>query len=90
MKIKIDEHNVYGIYEYGIDVPLNNCPFCGSDQMQVENTGTANYWVECSLCTAQGAVVAADDEEEIIDALSMIIIHTEVFNEAIRLWNARS
>ncbi|RJT37392.1 Lar family restriction alleviation protein [Rahnella woolbedingensis] len=89
MKIKIDGYNAYGIYEDGIDMPLKPCPFCGSDLMQVENTGTACYWVECSLCTAQGAVVAAADEEQIVDTVTMKTIHAEVFNEAIRSWNIR-
>ncbi|MBU9843535.1 hypothetical protein J1784_00435 [Rahnella sp. FRB 231] len=57
--------------------------------MQVESTGTANYWVECSLCTAQGAVVAAENEEDIIDDVTALKIHTAVFNEAVASWNPR-
>lgn len=40
------------IYEPGIDVPLLPCPFCGSSDLEVENTHTPSYTVECA-CGAE-------------------------------------
>lgn len=29
------------------------CPFCGGDNITLNNTWTASYWVECSDCGAE-------------------------------------
>jgi len=32
---------------------LNPCPFCGSIDLEVSNTHTPSYWVECHECDAK-------------------------------------
>ena len=32
---------------------FNPCPFCGGRDIELANTHTAHYWVECKGCEAQ-------------------------------------
>ncbi|RRW89168.1 Lar family restriction alleviation protein [Pandoraea apista] len=35
------------------DAALNPCPFCGGDDLEIINTHTASFWVECVDCNAR-------------------------------------
>lgn len=36
-----------------IDAALNPCPFCGGDDLEIINTHTPSFWVECVDCNAR-------------------------------------
>lgn len=35
------------------EAKLLPCPFCGSDDLEICNTHTPSYWVECHKCGAE-------------------------------------
>ena len=70
---------------------LEPCPFCGSTRVELANTHTPSYWIECRKCSAQahgnmpsgaGGQIATDR-----DALRF---HLRAIRSAVRAWNRRS
>lgn len=39
------------------------CPFCGGTNLELANTWTASYWIECQDCEAQISGVAYEPNE---------------------------
>jgi len=33
---------------------LRGCPFCGSFDLELNNTHTAAYWISCNSCESEG------------------------------------
>jgi len=44
---------VVSITAKDIRVKLLPCPFCGSSDVELANTWTPSYWVECNVCEAR-------------------------------------
>lgn len=59
------------------------CPFCGSEDLELNNTHTACYWVECSQCGAEvsGTAIYSDSDKP--------EDHLEAAKSAISAWNRR-
>ena len=61
---------------------LKPCPFCGSSELELCNTWTALYWIECRNCGAQVDGIAYPNDERPDD-------HQEAKQSAIEFWNTR-
>jgi hypothetical protein len=59
------------------------CPFCGSEEIELKDNGTAKYWVECFRCRARGPGRRYRDSESEKD-------HLLAANSAIEAWNRRA
>ncbi len=35
------------------DIKLKPCPFCGSEELELINTHTPYYWIECVSCCCE-------------------------------------
>lgn len=77
----------HGEYEPDTDPPLAPCPFCGGRDVDVVNTHTPCYWVECRNCGAEkhcpGQELRGKSDAAIRKA------HTAAFIAAIESWNCR-
>jgi Lar family restriction alleviation protein len=71
-------------YEPGVDPPLLPCPFCGGTDMEVENTHTPSYAVECEDCGA-----AIGTPPGLTDGAKTRANHRRAFLAAISAWNTR-
>ena len=62
---------------------VRGCPFCGSRDIELCNTHTAAYWMECQKCGAQvnGTSYADFDDEE---------SHLKAARTALINWNHRA
>ena len=69
-------------HQSGIDPPLLPCPFCGGDDLEVGNTHTPSYTVECVSCGAQGGDCKSGKGRS-------KAAHRGAFLSAIRAWNTR-
>lgn len=65
-------------------VNLKPCPFCGSTKLEVCNTWTASYWVECLGCSAQvhGRISFGERGTK--------ALHVKAKASAIEAWNTRT
>lgn len=67
------------------DEEIKPCPFCGSDDIELCNTHTAAYWMECQECSAQvdgkSYEGASGKEEE---------NHLMSAESAVQKWNCRA
>ena len=65
-----------------VDTALTPCPFCGCAVLELSNTHTASYWIECTNCGAQvtGEPFYGDDK-----ALN----HLLAKRSAVKAWNRR-
>lgn len=59
------------------------CPFCGGTELELCNTWTACYWIECQTCEAQVAGKAYSDPRRLSS-------HEKSKASAIAKWNTRS
>lgn len=62
--------------------PLKHCPFCGSLAIDLKNTHTPSYWVECDTCGAKVDGEWGGDKED-------MRAHKKSARSAIRKWNKR-
>lgn len=53
------------------------CPFCGAEDLELVNTHTPSYWVECETCRAEAHG----------DSLQT---HTAAIRSAVDAWNRRA
>lgn len=87
--------SAHGEYEHGIDPPLACCPFCGAEgeDLELTNTHTPFYSVECQNCDAQGPTgrdTKAPASGRYRSAADYERAHRDAFGNAIVLWNDRS
>jgi glutathione S-transferase len=68
-------------YEPTVDPELKPCPFCGGSDLEVANTHTASYWVEC-MCGAQRGGTPQNGRSR--------RSHRLAFLDAINAWNERA
>jgi Lar family restriction alleviation protein len=62
------------------------CPFCGSTDLELCNTWTASYWIECLWC---GAQMHGESFNEGWDHLQLRMRHVKAKESAIKRWNSR-
>lgn len=67
---------------------LKPCPFCGSEDLDLCNTHTASYWIECQCCTAQ--VHGKSFGDKFPSELQTRRHHRSAADSAITKWNART
>lgn len=60
---------------------LKPCPFCGSEDMTIENTWTACYWIEC-VCGVEVTGNSYPNDRSLKD-------HQKSKKSAIDKWNKR-
>ena len=78
MRIKKHIH----IKELSENDDLKPCPFCGAEDIELTNTWTACYWVQCLSCGASAFGEGYPDSDSLED-------HKEAAKEAIEAWNQR-
>lgn len=82
MKIKYDADEVTKHVELEGE-KINPCPFCGSGNIELHNTHTPTYWMECQGCgaraTGQSFNVYGDSEDS----------HLAAAQSALTAWNRR-
>ena len=86
-----DLHHSSGTYEefVGDDIMeiLTSCPFCGNEKLEITNTHTPCYSVECEcgveVC-GQGFTPITESFQDYIGA------HEEALKDAIERWNHRA
>jgi DNA-binding ferritin-like protein (Dps family) len=92
MKIKIQrfpKENAQHIDISVTDEKLAPCPFCASNDLEVQNTWTAIYWVKCNGCSCEilgeygGDLIKCDEADYNEEA------HKSSFLSAIEKWNTR-
>jgi ribosomal protein L37AE/L43A len=64
---------------------LEACPFCGSNNIELLNTHTPAYWIECDDCTANIHGKSYGNKKDMDD----INKHRASALSAIRKWNGR-
>ena len=64
-----------------LDAEIKCCPFCGSDNVSLENTWIPSYWVECCDCSARAESDAGYDSSD--------EGHRDAALNAIEKWNSR-
>jgi len=97
MKLRIIGNSSVGFSAHGEwdgngDLALDSCPFCGSNNLTVENTHTPFYNVTCEDCGADGpdGVPNPDyDGKRIRSKVLCGYLHQDAFANAIALWNDR-
>lgn len=67
---------------------LKPCPFCGSHELEICNTHSPLYWVECGMC---GAECPGESVEEASCAteLEALDAHNRALLSAVENWNRR-
>ncbi len=68
---------------------LNPCPFCGSTNVEICNTHTPIYWVECGDCGAQGGPGNYRARREARTGPALRAQHGRAFESARVAWNTR-
>lgn len=70
------------------DASLKPCPFCGSTDLELGNTHTPYYSVQCTTCSAEvhGAYSYGN---RIRSAVNCLRVHRKAFNSAVEAWNNR-
>lgn len=71
------------------DAALKPCPFCGSTELEVTNTHTPCYSVECTTCSAE-ARGAWSYGKRIRSAVNCLRVHRKAFESAVVAWNTRA
>lgn len=61
---------------------LKPCPFCGGEDLELQNTHTASYWIECLSCGCElhGEAFSPDDDFQ---------AHHAAKDSAIEAWQRR-
>jgi Lar family restriction alleviation protein len=64
------------------------CPFCGSNDLELCNTHSASYWVECHGCGAEanGRAYGTDTRSEKLTLKQ----HRQAKRSALAAWNRRA
>jgi hypothetical protein len=63
------------------------CPFCASITIELRNTHTASYWMECGDC---GAQVHGEARGENLQSHKIPVrLHEDAAATALRAWNTR-
>lgn len=76
------------IYDAVAHGDLKPCPFCGSTDLEVNNTHTPSYWVECNNCEGEiSGEYPADDT--FINEEAHTAMHETAIRSAVRWWNTR-
>lgn len=94
MKLEIYGDKSTGFSAHGAHIPLEDaalypCPFCGSNEIAVENTHTASYSAECQKCEAQ---VSGPWHfgNRIKSRAQCRRVHQKAFDSAVQRWNTRA
>lgn len=70
-----------------LDLTLLPCPFCGSSAVELSNTWTASYHVECEDCGAEGP---SSTRRTTARGNRSPKVHREAALEAAERWQTRS
>jgi ribosomal protein L37AE/L43A len=73
--------------EDGHDAELLPCPFCGSTNVELCNTHTASYWVECQDCEA--SVHGGSFDDRFRTRKACLDAHDAAISSAKAKWNKR-
>jgi uncharacterized Zn finger protein len=84
MKLEIHCEEPFSAHGENTDETYDSCPFCGSREIEISNTHTPSYRGECFACGAVGPSNPYPEKEP------SEAVHRAAFEEALRLWNARS
>jgi len=68
---------------------LTQCPFCGGDDIELENTHTPSYWMECQNPDCQAQVHGAYGSQ-LEGKISEMKRHRYSAESALLRWNTRS
>lgn len=68
---------------------LRNCPFCGGADLEICNTHSPAYWIECVTCGAEcpGEV---ENEGSCATELEALKAHNRALLSAVECWNQRA
>lgn len=68
---------------------LKPCPFCGGEDLRLENTHSAMYWVLCVSCNTQKFDDEIEDAGKAQSEAELIQAHEEAMRMAAEGWNQR-
>lgn len=71
------------------DEELKPCPFCGGENILVENTHTPSYRARCDECGAEGPEEAAYCNRPAPTRKIGEDLHRRAFKAAVEAWNFR-
>lgn len=66
------------------------CPFCGSNEQEVQNTHSAAYWIECECGVQKYGENFVDEAEEAETEAELLSAHEQAFMAAVNGWNERA
>jgi hypothetical protein len=72
---------------------LRGCPFCGSFDLELNNTHTACYWISCRYCAVEGITVEVTGKsfsDNYSSEKIPIANHKKAKQSAIDAWNRRA
>lgn len=67
---------------------VRSCPFCGSDLIELCNTHTPSYWLECQSCEGQ-AHGESPNSYSLDSERAFVESHGAAIRSAIARWNCR-
>lgn len=78
------------VYDSKLHGDLLPCPFCGGKDLEVTNTSTPSYWVECHECEgrAHGASYVELETDGTVESTGKAYV--EAMKSAIAAWNRRA
>lgn len=68
---------------------LRGCPFCGGTDVEICNTHSPAYWIECLECGAE-CPGDTDDEASCATELEALNTHNRALLSAVERWNTRA
>lgn len=71
------------------DASLKPCPFCGSDDLEIQNTHTPSYSVQCQGCQAE-ANGPYYYGKAMRTRKNCVRQHRKAFDSAVQAWNQRA
>lgn len=73
-----------GINHFKLDArdQVKPCPFCGGTDVEMANTHTAYYWIECATCGAEHSGAASGG--------SSVSAHRAAARRTLEAWNTRA
>lgn len=83
------DHVISATYDPAKHGKLKKCPFCGSADLEVNNTHTPSFWVECLNCSAEvhGDYDSANDKPS--SFLERCDLYIRALVSAVTCWNRR-
>lgn len=66
------------------------CPFCGSDDIELANTHTPSYWVECLECSAEVHGQYFEEAFNFDPDGGHLLSHEKAKASALKAWNRRA